>query len=54
MHLHHGTWSSLQTLGFTSTAAARTRAKTAGWVWRSSSPAASRLPLSVLLGLIEK
>ncbi|MCL2542238.1 MAG: succinate dehydrogenase cytochrome b subunit [Nocardioidaceae bacterium] len=31
-HLHHGTWSSLQTLGWTNSAKARVRAKAAGWV----------------------
>lgn len=31
-HLHHGTFSSLQTLGWTGTAAARNRARVAGWV----------------------
>lgn len=32
MHLHHGTWSSLQTLGLTNSATSRARAKAAGWV----------------------
>ena len=31
-HLHHGTWSSLQTLGWTNTAKSRVRAQAAGWV----------------------
>ncbi|TQL70136.1 succinate dehydrogenase / fumarate reductase cytochrome b subunit [Nocardioides albertanoniae] len=31
-HLHHGTFSSLQTLGFTNTAESRARARVAGWV----------------------
>jgi succinate dehydrogenase / fumarate reductase cytochrome b subunit len=31
-HLHHGTWSSLQTLGWTNSATSRARAKAAGWV----------------------
>jgi succinate dehydrogenase / fumarate reductase, cytochrome b subunit len=31
-HLHHGTFSALQTLGFTNTASSRARARTAGWV----------------------
>lgn len=30
MHIHHGTWSALQTLGFTDTAQARSTAKAAG------------------------
>lgn len=55
LHLHHGTWSSLQTLGFTSTAAARTRAKAAGWVIAVVVAGGfSLVPLSVLLGIIEK
>ena len=32
MHLYHGVWSASQTLGWTSSAAARSRAKTAGAV----------------------
>ena len=31
-HLHHGTFSALQTLGFTNTAESRARARVAGWV----------------------
>ncbi len=55
LHLHHGTWSSLQTLGFTSTAAARARAKAAGWVIAVVVAGGfSLVPLSVLLGIIEK
>jgi len=54
MHLHHGTWSSMQTLGFTSTAAARTRAKTAGWVVAVVVAGGfSLVPIGVLVGLIE-
>jgi succinate dehydrogenase / fumarate reductase, cytochrome b subunit len=55
MHLHHGTWSALQTLGFTSTAAARKRAKTAGWVVAVVIAGGfSLVPLFVLLGVISK
>lgn len=32
LHLHHGTWSAAETLGWTSTARARRNAKTLGWV----------------------
>lgn len=55
MHLHHGTWSSIQTLGFTNTAASRARAKAAGWVIAVVVAGGfSLVPLSVLLGIIEK
>jgi succinate dehydrogenase / fumarate reductase, cytochrome b subunit len=55
MHLRHGTWSALQTLGFTSTGAARRRAKTAGWVLAIVIAGGFALvPLSVLLGVISK
>jgi succinate dehydrogenase / fumarate reductase cytochrome b subunit len=55
MHLHHGTWSSMQTLGFTNTAASRARAKAAGWVVAVVVAGGfSLVPLSVLLGIIEK
>jgi len=54
MHLHHGTWSSMQTLGFTGTAAARARAKTAGWVVAVVVAGGfSLVPIGVLVGLIE-
>lgn len=32
LHLHHGTFSSLQTLGWTNSATSRARARAAGWV----------------------
>lgn len=55
LHLHHGTWSSLQTLGYTSTAKARVRAKAAGWVLAVVVAGGySLVPLGVLLGLIDK
>jgi succinate dehydrogenase / fumarate reductase cytochrome b subunit len=54
LHLHHGTWSSLQTLGWTSTAAARTRAKIAGWVVAIVIAGGfSLVPLFVLFGVID-
>lgn len=55
LHLHHGTWSSMQTLGFTGTAASRARAKAAGWIVAVVVAGGfSLVPLSVLLGIIEK
>jgi succinate dehydrogenase / fumarate reductase cytochrome b subunit len=55
LHLHHGTWSALQTLGYTSTAAARQRAKAAGWVLAAVVAGGfSLVPLAVLVGIIEK
>ncbi len=54
LHLHHGTFSSMQTLGLTGTAKARTRARTAGWVLAVVVAGGySLVPLGVLLGLIE-
>ena len=53
-HLHHGTWSSLQTLGFTSTTASRARAKAAGWIIAVVVAGGfSLVPLFVLFGVIE-
>lgn len=55
LHLHHGTWSSLQTLGLTNSAVARSRAKLAGWVVAVVVAGGfSLVPVSVLLGIIEK
>lgn len=55
LHLHHGTWSALQTLGWTGTAAARARAKIAGWVIAIVVAGGfSLVPLAVVLGIIEK
>lgn len=55
MHLHHGVWSSAQTLGLTSTARARARAKLAGWVVAIVIAGGFALvPLSVLLGIVTK
>jgi succinate dehydrogenase / fumarate reductase, cytochrome b subunit len=55
LHLHHGTWSAAQTLGLTSTASARRRAKTAGWVLAVVIAGGfSLVPLAVLAGIITK
>ncbi len=55
MHLHHGTFSSLQTLGFTNSATSRARARAAGWVVAIVIAGGFALvPLSVLVGIIEK
>jgi len=55
MHLHHGTWSAAQTLGFTTTAASRARAKAAGWIIAVVVAGGfSLVPLGVLLGAISK
>lgn len=54
-HLHHGTFSSLQTLGLTNSATARARARAAGWVVAIVVAGGfSLIPLSVLTGIIEK
>lgn len=54
-HLHHGTFSSLQTLGLTNSAASRARARAAGWVVAIVIAGGfSLVPLSVLVGIIEK
>ncbi len=54
MHLHHGTWSAMQTLGLTGSAAARKRAKTAGWlVAIVIAGGFSLVPLAVLTGIID-
>lgn len=53
MHLHHGTWSAMQTLGLTNTARARTRAKQLGWVVAVVVAGGFALvPLSVLVGIV--
>ena len=55
LHLHHGTWSAAQTLGLTSTASARRRAKAAGWVLAVVIAGGfSLVPLAVLSGIITK
>ena len=55
MHLHHGTWSAMQTLGFTNSARSRARAKAAGWVVAVVIAGGFALvPISVLLGIVTK
>lgn len=55
LHLHHGTWSSMQTLGWTNTGAARRRAKLAGWVVAIVIAGGfSLVPLFTLFGVITK
>ncbi len=54
-HLHHGTWSSMQTLGLTNSAASRARAKTAGWVVAIVIAGGfSLVPLGVIFDVITK
>ncbi|MFT4288843.1 succinate dehydrogenase cytochrome b subunit [Nocardioides sp.] len=53
-HLHHGTFSSLQTLGLTNSAVARARARIAGWVVAIVIAGGFALvPLFTLLGVID-
>lgn len=55
LHLHHGTWSAMQTLGFTNTASSRKNAKLAGWVVAIVIAGGFALvPLSVLTGIVTK
>ncbi len=54
-HLHHGVWSSMQTLGLTGTAQARARAKQAGLVVAVVIAGGfSLVPIFVLVGVISK
>jgi succinate dehydrogenase / fumarate reductase cytochrome b subunit len=54
-HLHHGTFSSMQTLGLTNTAASRQRARIAGWVVAIVIAGGFALvPLFTLFGVITK
>ncbi|MGN0065548.1 MAG: succinate dehydrogenase cytochrome b subunit [Nocardioides sp.] len=54
-HLHHGTWSALQTLGLTNSARSRKNAKVAGWVVAIVIAGGfSLVPLAVLSGVITK
>jgi succinate dehydrogenase / fumarate reductase cytochrome b subunit len=54
-HLHHGIWSSLQTLGLTNTAGSRTRAKQFGFVLAVVIAGGfSLVPIFVLAGVITK
>jgi len=53
-HLHHGTFSALQTLGFTSTASSRARARVLGWILAIVIAGGfSLVPLFTLFGVIE-
>jgi succinate dehydrogenase / fumarate reductase cytochrome b subunit len=53
-HLHHGTWSALQTLGWTSTAQARARAKTFSLALAILVAGGfSLVPIAVLVGIID-
>jgi len=53
-HLHHGVWSSLQTLGLTSTAASRARAKTISFaIAILIAGGFSLVPIFVLAGVID-
>lgn len=53
MHLHHGTWSAMQTLGLTNHARSRTRAKQLGWVVAVVIAGGFALvPLSILVGIV--
>ena len=54
LHLHHGTFSACQTLGLTSSAASRARARVLGWVVAIVIAGGFSLtPLAVLLGVID-
>lgn len=54
MHLHHGTFSSLQTLGLTNSAVSRHRARIAGWVVAVVIAGGfSLVPFFVLVGVIK-
>jgi succinate dehydrogenase / fumarate reductase cytochrome b subunit len=55
LHLHHGTFSAIQTLGWTNTAVSRARAKTLGWVLAVVVAGGfSLVPIFVLAGVITK
>ena len=54
LHLHHGTWSAMQTLGLTGSARSRARAKRAGIVLAVVIAGGFALvPLSVLFGIVD-
>jgi succinate dehydrogenase / fumarate reductase cytochrome b subunit len=54
MHLRHGTWSAAQTMGLTSTAAARHRANLAGYTLAVVIAGGFAIvPLSVLFGIVD-
>jgi succinate dehydrogenase / fumarate reductase cytochrome b subunit len=55
MHLHHGVWSSAQTLGLTNNDRARRNAKTLGWILAVVIAGGfSLVPIFVLAGVITK
>ena len=55
MHLHHGTWSAMQTLGLTGNARARARAKGLGWVLAVVVAGGfSLVPIFTIVGVITK
>ena len=55
MHLHHGVWSSAQTLGLTNNARSRRNAKAAGWIVAVVIAGGfSLVPIFVLAGVITK
>jgi succinate dehydrogenase / fumarate reductase cytochrome b subunit len=55
LHLHHGVWSSAQTLGLTNNAKARRNAKTLGWIVAVVIAGGfSLVPIFVLVGVISK
>ena len=55
MHLHHGVWSSAQTLGLTNNARARRNAKSLGWILAIVIAGGfSLVPIFVLAGVITK
>ncbi|SFC73816.1 succinate dehydrogenase / fumarate reductase cytochrome b subunit [Nocardioides terrae] len=55
LHLHHGTFSALQTLGLTNTLTSRTRARVLGWtVAIVIAGGFSLVPLFTLFGVIDK
>lgn len=54
LHIHHGTWSAMQTLGWTNTARARVTAKTAGLLLAAVTCIGFALPpIFILLGVIK-
>ena len=54
MHLHHGVWSSAQTLGLTNNAKARRNAKVLGWIVAVVIAGGfSLVPIFVLAGVIK-
>ena len=53
-HLHHGTWSAMQTLGWTSSAQARARAKTFAFALAIVVAGGfSLVPIAVLVGIVD-